>query len=424
MKMYEQSFLVDIIEYKLLNFFDNYYPQGQYNNIFISYLYQYIRDNTYSGEHNELLKQLIDLKHTNQFFNNVDIKEKVDRQTYSLTTKDNTEFDTAALTNIADLVKQYYNYHYTLISPNRIEFMVNFGWLPPNTASWLNLLNDECLIDYYIDGTILRPNTHSILGSNRPDSGFVCYRIPNLREYDTVLFAYDKDSMSVEDIENIPEYKVASLLNKLEGSKGATLNRVVEFDLDNFIYELGPYNRNYLSTTNSSLIIQVPYEYAVGDFYFLYDVSNMVKINPNNNVDPNNQDNYFVAFNNPNFDNMFLKNNLGDKDILIDRITKKNDFDTILQQYLFGDFIWRTSDSKLIAYAQNLLNSIYGNTQLLHNGIWSDTMSNLIMRFRGANNNSIFDDDVISKSVEIDMLFKYKQYHPNLDPNEELFNQW
>jgi len=59
MELYSKSLLVDIIETKLLQEYSEYYPQGQYNNIFIQYLYRYLRDNTYSGEHSKLYTQLV-----------------------------------------------------------------------------------------------------------------------------------------------------------------------------------------------------------------------------------------------------------------------------------------------------------------------------------------------------------------------------
>ena len=171
MKMYERSLLIDMIEAKILEQFPEYYPQSQYNGMFIKYLYQYIRDNTYSGKHDQLYRELLTLK---QYSKTLDIKENTDKQTYVLT--DNNNFTSDVLTALSLILKNYYNYNYIVRSSNRIVFKVSFGWLPPNTGSFINLLNDETLIDYYIDGITLRPNTHKIYGGE-PDSGFVCYKI-------------------------------------------------------------------------------------------------------------------------------------------------------------------------------------------------------------------------------------------------------
>lgn len=422
MKLYSKNLIVNLLEARLLDAYEDYCLQGQYNNTFISYLYKYIRENTYTGEHDALLRQLVNLQLNDDEFKEVRIKENTDRQTYTLTS--DVDFTDSMRSKLALIVKEYYNYKYTILSENRIEFKVKFGWLPPNTASWLNLLNDECLIDYYIDGITLRKNTYSQSGG-RPDSGYVCYRIDSVQEYDTVMFVADTKYMEVEDNVTSPKFTVASLLSEIQGTKGATLNRIVDFDLNGFFYELGPYNRNYLSAKKTSLIIQVPYDFAVGDYFYLYDVSNSVQINPKNNADENNQDNFFVAFSNENFDSMFLKYALKDISKLVDKIlnSEKDKLSESLQQYLFGDFIWRTSDSKLIAYVQNLVNSLYGNSQLVSNGVWSDALSSLITKYKTNTESTFFDDDVIDKATEEAMLAEYK-LNTGLDPNEELFNQW
>lgn len=422
MKLYSKNFLVNILEARLLDTFEDYYPQGQYNNLFISYLYQYIRQNTWSGEHDQLLRDFTQLTLIDPIFKNMSVREYTDRQTFVLT--DDTGFTSEMKSKIALIIKEYYNYSYKVDSTNRIEVQVKFGWLPPNAASWLNLLNDECIIDYYIDGTILRPNTHARLGG-KPDSGFVCYRIKGIQQYDTAMFLYNEEKMGLNKDEPTPVFTVASLLNELEGSKGATLNRIVDFELDNFFYEIGPYARNYLTAKNSSIIIQVPWELAVGDYYYLFDVTNAVTISHNNNADENHKDNYFVTFNNPNFDNMFTKYKLKNKQVLIDKIINNEDTlnDTLIR-FLFGDFIWKTSDSKLIAYAQNLINALFTNSQLTPNGVWDDNMSLLVTRYKNnSDDTSIFDDDVIDKITEIAMTSEYRNVQ-RLDPNEELFNEW
>lgn len=426
MEIYSKNLIVNILEAKLLESFIEYNPQGQYNNKFIKYLYKYIRENTYAGEHDILLRQLTNLVNGNKLFKNTTVKEYTDRKTYVLT--DDTGFTDEMKNILHKVVKEYYNYKYTLISENRIEVQLKFGWLPPNTASWLNLINDECLIDYYIDGVILRKNTHKYLGGGQPDSGYVCYLVDSVNVYDTVMFLADLAKMGL-DKPNItmPKFKVATMLTELRGSKGATLNRIAEFDLDNFFYELGPYNQNYLSATYSALIIQVPWEYAISDYFRLYDVSNSVEINSENNTEnPNDIINFFIPFNDPNFDNLFNKFTMKDKDVIIKKLLSSTDVvDTTLIQYILGDFIWKTSDSKLIAYAQNLLNSLFTGSELIADGVWSNTVSNLVTKFKlGSDDVSVFDDDVIDKVTEEAMITQYKLLTNYLDPNEYLFNEW
>lgn len=421
MQLYEQNLLINILEAKILDTFNDYYPQGQYNNIFLTYLYKYIRKNTYSGEHYELLRQLIDLKRYDNDFKNTIIKESTNKKTYTIT-DDITGITDIMKTKLFKIFSEYYNYNYVVISDNRIIVDVNFGWLPESTASWLNLLNSDCLLDYYIDDITLRKNTYNN-SSKRPDSGYVCYKIDNIKEYDTIMFVADKKSMDIDNIE-IPKFKVASLLTELKGSKGATLNRIVEFKLNDFFYEVGPYAQNYLSAEKSSVIIQVPYEYAVAEYYYLYDVSNVVHINnENNKQDKNSIDNYFVLFNDPNFENKFTKYKIINKEKLVDKITKTNIFNETFIQYLLSDFIWKNSDSKLIAYAQNLINRVYSNTQLLSNGIWSKDMSVIISKIKTKSEDILFDDDVIDKNTENILLNSYTLMY-NLDPNEHLWNEW
>lgn len=413
MDLYSRSLLIDIIESKILREYSQYYPQSQYNNIYIKYLYRYLRDNTYSGEHNKLYLQLQELKNISS---NLSIKEDTDKSTYVLT--DETGISNELLVNLNTLLRQYYNYKFTIKSTNRVEFKVSFGWLPPNAGSWLNLLNSETLIDYYIDGITLRPNTHTINNNGKPDSGYLCYRITGVEEYDTIMFLIN-EALAIEG-----KITFASLLTELEGTKGATLNRIIETDPKNALYEIGPYSQNYLSSENASLIIQIPYDYAISEALYVFDVGNSVLINPKNDPnDPNNSINWYVAFDDPDYDNKFIFNYLN-KDIIEKIINSNTDIlDTTLSQYIFGDFIWKTSDSKLIAYAQNLINSLFPSAVLTPDGIWTDSLSDYIRKFKSEYGiNSLFDDDVIDKSTEELMTTLYKRTY-NLDPNN-LFNEW
>ena len=43
MKLYDRNLMVNILEAKLLESFDDYYPQNYFNNRMINYLYRYIR---------------------------------------------------------------------------------------------------------------------------------------------------------------------------------------------------------------------------------------------------------------------------------------------------------------------------------------------------------------------------------------------
>lgn len=412
MKMYEKGLIIDIIETKILQMYPEYFPQGQYNNVFISYLYKYLRDNTYSGEHNVLYNELLSLKKISP---TLTIKESTDRRTYTLT--DTNIISSDVITSLNLILRRYYNYNFIVRSANRIVFEVLFGWLPPNAGSWLNLLNSEVLVDYYIDGITLRPNTHTVYGG-KPDSGYVCYRINDIREYNTMLFLIN-DELKIEG-----KITFASLLNDIEGRKGATLNRIIETDPKNALYELGPYTQNYLSAEDAALIIQIPYEYAISDALYVFDVSHAVLINPQNNPnDPNDSINWYVALDDPDYDSKFIYNNLNKS--IVEKIINSdtNILSTTLNQYIFGDFIWKTADSKLIAYAQNLINSLFPTAVLTPDGIWSDSLSNYVRRFKEAYGiNSLFDDDVIDKSTEELMTTMYKRTF-NRDFNL-LFNEW
>ena len=413
MKMYERSLVTDIIETKILQEYSEYYPQSQYNNVFIQYLYRYLRDNTYTGEHNKLYLQLLSLK---KLSSTLKVKESTDRRTYTIT--DDNGITSEINNEIVSILKQYYNYNYIVKSNNRYVFEVYFGWLPPNAGSWLNLLNSETLIDYYIDGITLRPNTHTAYGG-APDSGYVCYRITGIHEYDTIMFLIN-EALQIEG-----KITFASLLTELEGTKGATLNRIAEVEPENALYELGPYSQNYLSADNSSLIIQVPYDYAISEAMYVFDVSRSVLINPKNDPNnPNNVVNYYVAFNDPDYDNKFIFNDLNKK--TVEKIINSNTdiLDTTLIQYIFGDFIWKTSDSKLITYAQNLINALFPSAVLIPDGVWSDSLSEYVRKFKeNYSINSLFDDDVIDKATEELMTTMYKRTFLNRDPND-LFKEW
>lgn len=426
--MYEKSIIVDIIEAKIIDTYPEYQPQGQYNNMFIKYLYRYLRDCTYAGIHSSLFTQLDALKSK---YIGLTVKENTDKQTYVLT---NEQGITASfMQDLILILQEYNNYEFIVRSPNRVVFKVKFGWLPPNAGSWLNLLNNETLIDYYIDGISLVPNTHHTY-NGAPDSGYVCFRIDSVKEYDNILFLI-RNSQTFDDKD--VKFTFASLLGELEGSKGATLNRIVTDVPMNTFYALGPYNDSYLSTEKASLIIQVPYEYAISESYFVFDVTNSVVINDKNNPnDSTDKINYFVPLDpdyysktEEEYKKLFTKYGIN-IDNIVKLVNSDEDlFSTTLTQYLFGDFIWKTSDSKLIAYAQNLVNTLFSLSEsnlLVSNGIWSTKLSELIRQYKKDKSidvDAAFDDDVIDKATEEIMVAEYKQ-RTNLDPNENLFNQW
>lgn len=417
MELYEQSFYIDIIESRLLESYPDYAPQGQYNNKYISCLYRYLKDNIYVGTHTQLYNELKALK---RYSESLEVEKAADKQTYTLT--DNKGISESVARSVVDILKKYSNYKYIVNSEDMIKFKVNFGWMPPNSSSYLNLLNEETLIDYYIDGVTLRPNTHTSY-KGKPDSGYVCYKIDGVRQYNTIMFLLDKD------LQMKGKLTFASLLTKLVGTKGATLNRIAKVDPKNAFYELGPYNQNYLTATDSSLIIQVPYEYAVSEMLFVYDVSGSVLINSKNNTDdPNDIVNFYVAFDDVDYDNKFIYNTLSKNVIeqIIDE-DKFNILDTTVGQYVLGNFIWRTSDYKLISYAQNLVKALYSDnyTGIVTNGVWSDVLSKYIEDYKHKNNIvAIFDDDVIDITTEQIMIFDYKRANINSDPNVELFEEW
>lgn len=387
----------------------------------ISYLHRYLRDNTYVGKHYNLYSNLTVLKND---YPSLQIVEGSDRQTFTLTLTDNDKhFDSEFMSKLTNILKQYNNYEFTVRSENRLVFKVKFGWLPPNAGSWLNLLNSENIIDYYIDGITLRPNTHTTYGS-APDSGFVCYKINNIQEYDTIMFLINESV--IFDEEDEVKFTFASLLDELEGSKGATLNRIVETVPVNAYYEVGPYNTNYLTAEEASLIIQMPYKYAISEGYYVYDVGNSVSINPENNPDNENDPiNWFVPFDAENFDDLFIRNDV-DSTIITKIINSDSDLlGTTLDQYLLGDFIWKTSDSKLIAYAQNLINRLFNSANLKNDGVWTEELSNYIRQYKQNKSEELliaFDDDIIDKITEEALISDYKREY-NSDPNY-LFNDW
>lgn len=417
MELYKQSFYIDIVESRLLESYPDYAPQGQYNNKYISCLYRYLKDNLYVGTHTQLYNELQRLRSISE---SLIVEKATDRQTYTLTDKNGISKDIAK--SVTSILKKYNNYKYIVNSEDMIKFKVNFGWMPPNSSSYLNLLNEETIIDYYIDGVTLRPNIHKSY-NGRPDSGYICYKIDGVRQYNTIMFLLDKD-LNMEG--NIT---FASLLTKLVGTKGATLNRIAQVEPKNAFYELGPYNQNYLTAVDSSLIIQVPYDYAVSEMMFVYDVSGSVLINEENNIaDPNHIDNFYVAFDDENYDSKFIYNNVS-KDV-IERVIEEDKFnilDTAVGQYILGDFIWRTSDYKLISYAQNLTKALFDGeyTGIITDGVWSDKLSSYIKKYKDEHNIvAIFDDDVIDMTTEQIMLFDYKRKNSGSDPNVDLFKEW
>lgn len=373
------------------------------------------------GTHTQLNNELRKLK---RLSDTLIVEKETDRHTYTIREKDGGDISKEIAIEATNILKRYSNYVYVANSPDLIQFRVNFGWMPPNASSYLNILNEETLLDYYIDGVILRPNTHNRYGGP-PESGYVCYRIPGVRQYNTIMFLKDKDLV----FEDGSKIVFASLLNKLQGSKGATLNRIAEVDPVSAFYELGPYNQNYLTATDSSLIIQVPYQYAVSDMLFVYDVTGMIQINNQNNPeDPNAVENFYLPFDDEDFDSKVIFNTVAKDNMQqIVETDKFNILDTVVGQYLLGNFIWKTSDFKLISYAQNLIRAMYNDeyTGIVVDGVWSDLLSDYIRRYKRENNiQAVFDDDVLDKTTERLMLFEYGRRNYGSDPNVDLFKEW
>lgn len=459
MKLYEKSFLVDIIESKLLDTYPDYYPQGQCNNIFIEYLYKYIIDNSYSDTHISLHNKLLKLK---EYSDTLSIVEDVNNKSFILS--DKIEISSVVKSELEKILLDYPSYEYDIYSSTRISFTIKFGWLPQSSTSFLNLLDDDNLINYHIDGTNLVPNTN--------DTSYLCYKI-NIREYQTILFLID-DTFEFSDN---TEITVASLLTELEGTKGATLNRVKTIIPQSFFYEIGPYNDNYVSTEKSSIIIQIPYNYAVSSIYNVYDVTAAVKIlddwfvslDDYNIIDKNVNSNKFILTANEikpftifiedsnkelrlNVHDDGKGNLIDDSNIIVGSIdySKANfalnldnivypltvkytslykfnynlintinmfDSENIIKddiiRYVLGDFIWKTSEAKLIKYAENLINAVIeGNINF-----WSK-----VKTFKQQYKTSSVEDDCIDIYTEQQLRYLYKQLF-NKDPNL-LFNEW
>lgn len=421
--MIQNSLLLNIIETKLLEQYSDYCPQSEYNSTFVRYLYRYLKDNTYSGKHYGLLQDLLLLKDIQP---TLTVKEKTDKSTYVIT-DDVIGISDSLFVEITNIVKKYNNYNFVVKSKNRIVVSVKFGWLPPNAGSWLNLLSNDNLIDYYIDGITLRPNVHTKYLNGAPDSGYVCYRLDSISEYNTIMFLINNvDNVDISDI------TFATLLIDIEGSKGATLNRIIKTTAENAFYELGPYNQNYLSTYVSSLIIQVPYSIAMQyeNLFYVFDVSNSVQINNKNNAeDLNSSDNWYVSFTDANYSTKFIKNTINLDKIPLILQSQEELLDKILIRYVLGDFIWLTSDSKLIAYAQNLINAYAQEKITVSDGVWNDNLSNYIKNFKSKSNIvTLFDDDVLDIITEELIVTLYKnrehnRYNVDVDTNK-FFNEW
>lgn len=420
------------METKLLESYPEYSPQNQYNNYFIKYLYNYLRDNTYAGRHSDLYRDLLELQQDK--YKTVTVKENTDTQTFILTETDESGFTETFEQDLIIILQKYNNYRFLVKSVNRIVVKVNFGWLPNNAGSWLNLLNSEAIIDYYIDGVTLVPNTHRTY-SGAPDSGYVCYKIDSVNEYDNIAFLIKDSQKFASDV----RFTFASLLEELEGTKGATLNRIVTDIPQNTFYAVGPYKPNYISTEKSSLIIQVPYEYAISDSYYVFNVTNSVQINYKNSDKSTDKINFYVPFDISYYDKKteeeyeeLFTNYAFNKDNIVSLINADTDiFSTQMIQYFFGDFIWRTSDSKLIAYLQQLLNTILSltdNKNMIANGVWSDTLSNYVIEYKKEKTElkqlaTAYIDDVVDKITEELMISDYKIMTNNSDPNL-LFCEW
>lgn len=430
MKLYERSIFVDIIETKLLQRFPEYYPQGQANSFFINYFYKYLSENVFSFWHYETYNQLLKLKEHQK---DLEVQERIDLKTFDITSKSK-KINNSVRLNLEKILQDYNDsYEYILKTDEKITIRFNYGWLPKTAISFLDIINNELLIDYHIEDNItLVPNTAD-------NKQYVCYKIDSVSAYDTILFLVDKENIQ-QDISDM-NITFATLLTDLQGSKGSTLNRVVTTTVDNAFYEVGPYGTidshyeennfpNYLSTTRSSLIIQVPIELASlvdvfndNKLFLTYNLKNSVIINHKNSEDVNNFNNWFQNLSSTDI-SKFTKLNV-DLESINNLIKNSGSIlsDLILKQYCFGDFIWKTSDSKLIVYAQNLVNYIY-SANLKTNGVWSNELSEYIKQFKkDYNKDYLINDDVLDKGTEQLMLFKYQQ-NTGLDSNEYLFKEW
>ena len=492
----KNSLIFNLLKSKLLQDNNLYTYNNNYNTFFSQDVYNYINNNIYNGSHDDFYRDLLTLK---EIDNTLNIIENTDKKTFDIIGTITPEITS----QLNDILRQYPNRRYRVISETNITIELNFGYLPTTTASTINLLADENLIDYSINGITLAPNDNNngtpILNKN------VCYLIEGIQEFSTVLILFnvlDETILNNSDKTII----IASLLDELRGTQGATLNRIIDNSFTDCFYEVGPYDISYLSTTDVSLVIQVPYDYIVENKVeiYVYDITSAVEINNTNNNYINHSDNWYIDINNyrdnytnlinninesiiTTMENVELKEypndstlqivytgNSNDTGVVIQEIetqlttllnntpytyttrnniititdtrfiknnfnsniiTNKNNLsllqdtsDTRLLQYIFGDFIWKTSDAKLIAYAQNLLNLIYPDLRLKSNGIWTDNLGNAIMRYKEENikeNDYTYYvyDDVLDKNTEQVMIDNIKNTNSDFDYNN-LFNEW
>lgn len=413
-----QSLVIDILEAKFLEIFPEYYSQKQYNEKFIEYLYKYIKKSIYSGTHDDLCLKLNQLK---KFSSTLRIEESIDKQTYTIT--DDLGINSNILTSLDDILKEYYNYDYVVISNNRVTVKVNFGWLPPNTLGWLNLINDYCLLDYHISSDAkLVKNTYDPDDPFVPKDGLICYAIPNLSLGDNVMFLANLEAMNITQSTNLNVTVTTAVMNDNNYANALLEDRYIVQN-DNFYYRIAgeKYNRVY-NNPKRVLILQVPFKYAISSNFYLFNVSNAVKLK---------QQNQIVLFSYKNFKSYFDQFDMKNIDVL-ENIIFDSDyngaFETTLLQLLFGDFIWKTSDSKLIAYAQNLVKTTIqeDTSSIKTNGIWTTELSNVVKQFKSKLEPSIatiYNDDVIDKITETALLDVFKKSN-DLDPNNVLFNKY
>lgn len=403
MIMYEKSMIVDMIEAKLLEAYPEYYPQGQYNNFLIQYLYKYIKTNTYTGNHVSLYKDLLDLCKN---YKNTFIQEDSDKQTYKITSNSES-ISNDFIKNLNNILQKYSsNYEYIIKATNRVVVKMHFGYLPKSAKSCLNLLNNETIIDYHIDNGKLIANTEDNNTKN------VCFYIKDFNVNSTIMFLTKKSNSIPSEAKMF--FATVSVRDNLS-LDNVTLQHIVENkDIVDSFYSLGFDNKyNGQKTEKVNLIIQIPYAY-ITQSYYVYDVSDLVSLT---------KEYVYVPFDDDSYEYLYLN-----RDNATKIINSNTDIFSIrLIQFIFGDFIWKTADSKLIAYIQNLVRSLDMSNLDVSNGIWSDDLEKAITDYKennaSLNNNIVFYDGVVNKDIELTMINSFKLKNNNENPNN-LFNQW
>lgn len=285
---------------------------------------------------------------------------------------------------------------------------------PEGSSFYLNRYGSSAIEDYYFKGIILDKNTYSIT-KERPDSGCYTARMPLERRVHTFLvigdrYTWDLENPSPDDpIMDDPNPDQVVRLGSLLDETKTNSNVIIQNLSPSFSLRTGCFYRTYdwglnpnpLTDIAAELAIQLPlYNLTLQELkdsnIVVRDITDFVQLR---------DDVFFVKLDDPDLQSKLVRNDINDFNQIykLRDTAKQYEISNELIEILLRSTIDQCSQQLNIEYLQNLLRAMYNVPDFL-NGVWTETISDYVKKFKREHTSELITNDIVFKSTELNML--------------------